>query len=89
VRRLFSTAGRDIYGHGEITRRLYEIQAEIRHGNSGGPFILANGQVAGVVFASSVVANGVGYAIASNEVSTFLRGATGAHIPVSTGTCAG
>ncbi len=89
VRRVFSTVGRDIYGHGEITRQLYEIQAVIRHGNSGGPFILANGQVAGVVFASSVVADDVGYAITSTEVSTFLRGATGAQTPVSTGSCTG
>ena len=89
VRRVFSTVGRDIYGHGEITRQLYEIQAVIRHGNSGGPFILANGQVAGVVFASSVVADDVGYAITSTEVSTFVRGATGAQTPVSTGTLHG
>lgn len=89
VRTALSPEGRDIYGQGEITRNLYEIQAEIRHGNSGGPFILANGQVAGVVFASSVVTNGVGYAIASTEASTFVRGATGATIPVSTGTCTG
>jgi S1-C subfamily serine protease len=89
VRAALAPEGRDIYGHGEITRNLYEIQAEIRHGNSGGPFILSNGQVAGVVFASSVVANGVGYAIASTEASTFVRGATGATLSVSTGTCTG
>jgi len=41
------------------------------------------------VFASSVVADDVGYAITSNVVATFVRGATGAQIPVSTGTCTG
>ena len=87
VRRSFSTAGRDIYGHGEITRHLYEIQATVRHGNSGGPFVLPDGQVAGVVFASSVVDPAVGYAIASSDVRPFVRGATGADIPVSTGAC--
>jgi hypothetical protein len=89
VRRALSPMGRDIYGHGEVTRQLYEIQALIRHGNSGGPFILANGQVAGVVFANSVVADDVGYAITSSVVSTFVRGATGAQVPVSTGSCTG
>jgi len=88
VRRSFSTAGRDIYGHGEVTRQLYEIQATVKHGNSGGPFVLPDGEVAGVVFASSVIDDSVGYAISSWDVRPFLRGATGANIPVSTGACA-
>lgn len=87
VRQVLSPVGRDIYGRGEVTRRLYEIQAQIRHGNSGGPFVTADGSVAGVVFASSAVDDGVGYAIASTDVRPFLRGATGAQIPVSTGPC--
>jgi S1-C subfamily serine protease len=87
VRRSFSTAGRDIYGHGEITRHLYEIQVAVHHGNSGGPFVLPDGEVAGVVFASSVIDDSVGYAIASSDVRPFVRGATGADIPVSTGAC--
>jgi S1-C subfamily serine protease len=87
VRRSFSAPGRDIYGHGEITRHLYEIQATVHHGNSGGPFVLPTGQVAGVVFASSVLDDAVGYAIASDDVRPFVRGATGAAIPVSTGSC--
>ncbi len=37
----------------------------IHRGNSGGPFVLPSGRVAGVVFANSVVADGVGYAIVS------------------------
>ncbi len=87
VRQVLSPVGRDIYGRGEVTRRLYEIQAEIRHGNSGGPFVTPGGLVAGVVFASSAVDDHVGYAIASSEVRPFLQGATGAQIPVSTGSC--
>jgi S1-C subfamily serine protease len=87
VRRSFSAPGRDIYGQGEITRHLYEIQATVHHGNSGGPFVLPNGQVAGVVFASSVLDDAVGYAIASDDVRPFVRGATGAAIPVGTGSC--
>jgi S1-C subfamily serine protease len=87
VRRSFSTAGRNIYGQGEVTRHLYEIQATVHHGNSGGPFVLQDGRVAGVVFASSVIDDGVGYAIASSDVRPFVRGATGADIPVGTGSC--
>ena len=50
--------------------------------------MVPGGQVAGVVFASSVIDNGVGYAIASSDVRPFVRGATGGTIPVSTGACA-
>jgi S1-C subfamily serine protease len=87
VRRSFSAPGRDIYGQGEITRHLYEIQVTVLHGNSGGPFVLPDGRVAGVVFASSVIDDAVGYAIASSDVRPFVRGATGAELPVGTGTC--
>jgi S1-C subfamily serine protease len=89
VRQVLAPVGRDIYGHDEVTRRLYEIQAQVHHGNSGGPFVLPNGQVAGVVFASSIVEDGVGYAIASTDVRPFLQGAAGADIPVGTGPCTG
>jgi S1-C subfamily serine protease len=87
VRQVLSPVGRDIYGHGEVTRQLYEVQATIRHGNSGGPFVLPSGKVAGVVFASSVVDDAVGYAITSTDVIPFVRGATGGQLPVRTGSC--
>src|SRR5829696_4558573 len=35
VRRLFEPVGRDIYGRGEVERRLYELDADVRGGNSG------------------------------------------------------
>jgi hypothetical protein len=89
VRATIAPVGRDIYGQGEVTRRLYEIQAAIRHGNSGGPFVLADGQVAGVVFASSVLDDNVGYAIAGSSVMPFLRGAVGGQVAVPTGHCTG
>ncbi|MGZ5329571.1 MAG: MarP family serine protease, partial [Actinomycetota bacterium] len=45
VRQLFEPVGRDIYGKGEVSRRLYELQADVAPGNSGGPFVLPNGKV--------------------------------------------
>lgn len=89
VRQVLEPVGRDIYGRDEVTRRLYELQAQVHHGNSGGPFVLPSGEVAGVVFASSVVEDGVGYAIASTDVRPFVQGAAGADIPVGTGPCTG
>ena len=80
--------GRDIYGQGEITRHLYEIQATIHHGNSGGPFVLPNGQVAGVVFASSVVDDARRLRDRLDRTCGRSCGARRApQIPVSTGTC--
>ncbi len=89
VRQALAPVGRDIYGHGEVTRQLYEVQATIRHGNSGGPFVLPNGKVAGVVFASSVVDDAVGYAITAADAIPFVRGAAGGQLPVRTGSCTG
>ena len=65
---MIEPVGRNIYGEGEVRRRVYEVQSVIRRGNSGGPFVLPDGRVAGVVFANSVVADDVGYAIVSTEV---------------------
>jgi S1-C subfamily serine protease len=88
VRRELPAVGRDIYGRDIVTRDVYELQAEVRPGNSGGPFVMPNGQVAGVVFAASTTDDQVGYAIASSEVSPKLQDAEGKTTPVSTSGCA-
>ncbi len=89
VRREIPAVGRDIYGGGSVERNVYELQAEIHPGNSGGPFVLTDGRVAGVVFAASTTDEGIGYAIASTDVAPDLRAALGRTQPVSTGACAG
>ena len=89
VRQVIDPVGRNIYGQGEVTRRLYEIQAEVRRGNSGGPFVLPNGKAAGVVFANSVIDESVGYAIASTEVAPLVREASARTHEVATGACTG
>src|SRR5664280_230746 len=45
----FEAEGRDIYGQGLTVRQVYEIQAMVRPGNSGGPLVEPDGQVIGVV----------------------------------------
>ena len=89
VRRELEAVGRDIYGDGLVTRKVYELDAVVRPGNSGGPFVLASGKVGGVVFAASTTDGSVGYALAAADVTGDVARARGATTPVSTGRCIG
>jgi S1-C subfamily serine protease len=88
VRQEITAVGRDIYGHSRVTRDIYELQALVRPGNSGGPFVLPDGQGAGVVFAGSTTNDDIGYALTSDEVRPKLDQAEGRTGPVGTGACA-
>jgi S1-C subfamily serine protease len=87
VLRKFVATGRDIYGRNVTRRDVYQLQANIRQGNSGGPFTRSDGTVLGVVFAASTTEQNVGYALTSTEVIPRVNQArtSGA---VSTGGCA-
>jgi S1-C subfamily serine protease len=87
VRRELDAIGRDIYGGSVVERDVYELQAEVRPGNSGGPFVLENGGVGGVVFAASTTDSKVGYAITAGEVAPKLDQAMGRTNRVSTQEC--
>jgi S1-C subfamily serine protease len=87
VRTSLPAVGRDIYGQGLVTRTVYELQARVRPGNSGGPFVLASGEVAGVVFARSVSDDNIGYALAASEVTPLVTAAASQTRSLSTGAC--
>jgi S1-C subfamily serine protease len=87
VRRAIDALGKDIYSRQDVEREVYELQASVRPGDSGGPFVLPDGSVAGVIFAASTTDPGIGYAIASTEVLADVRAAQGLTAPVSTGPC--
>jgi S1-C subfamily serine protease len=87
VLRTMASVGRDIYGSIDVDRLVIELQTVVRAGNSGGPFVLPDGRVGGVVFAASSADEGVGYAIASSEVDDVLRSAIGRISEVDTGPC--
>jgi S1-C subfamily serine protease len=87
VLRSIPAVGRDIYGTGEADRLVLELQAVVRPGNSGGPFVLSDGTVAGVIFAASSTDADVGYAIAAEEVGPRLEDALGRTGAVGTGSC--
>jgi S1-C subfamily serine protease len=87
VRRELKAIGRDIYGRSIVVRNVYELQAIVRPGNSGGPFVLENGTVGGVVFAASTTDPNVGYAIAAPQVLPELQQARSRTTGVDTGPC--
>jgi len=87
VRRSFPAVGRDIYGRDQVDREVVELQTLVRPGNSGGPFVLADGRVGGVVFAASSSDEDVGYAIAAGEIDDALANAVGRTSEVDTGPC--
>jgi len=70
-----------------VTRAIVELQAGIERGDSGGPFVLANGTVGGVVFAQSRTDTSVGYALAPTTVSKAIAGSLAATNAVDTGDC--
>jgi S1-C subfamily serine protease len=87
VRRSFSIAGRDIYGRDAVVRALIELQVHVTSGESGGPFVLEDGEVAGMVFANSTVDGGVSYAIASSSLLPIATASIGLDDPVDVGPC--
>jgi S1-C subfamily serine protease len=87
VRQAMEAVGRDIYGRRYTEREVYELQAKIEPGDSGGPFVLSNGSVAGVVFAASTTDPAIGYAIASPDVIPDMDRALSRTGTVSTGPC--
>jgi S1-C subfamily serine protease len=83
----FEAEGRDIYGQGLTVRSVYEIQAVVRPGNSGGPLVEPNGQVIGVVFSRSTTNANIGYALASPGVLSRLHAVGDSTQATGTGPC--
>ncbi|QYJ03702.1 MarP family serine protease [Nocardioides panacisoli] len=78
----------DIYGRGTVLRDVYSIRSLVRPGNSGGPIVTEDGDVAGVVFAASVTDNETGYAVTAGQVSEIADASRDDTSPASTGDCA-
>jgi S1-C subfamily serine protease len=75
---------RDAYGHGPVERTITAVAGHVRHGNSGGPAVDANGVVRATIFAARL-GSPSGYGIPPSIVAQDLRSA---QRPVSTGSCA-
>jgi S1-C subfamily serine protease len=83
----FTALGRNIYGQGSTARDVYSLKAHIIPGNSGGPLLDSNGDVLGIVFATSTTYNNVGYALTGHQVAGELATAEQSSTTYSTGAC--
>jgi S1-C subfamily serine protease len=83
----FTAYGRNIYDQGSTVRDIYSLHAKIIPGNSGGPVLGADGQVLGIVFATSTTYNNVGYALTGHQVAGELATAEKSTTVRSTGSC--
>ena len=66
---------------------MYELEGIVRPGNSGGPFVQADGTVVGVVFARSAMNNDIGYALTSGQVRSDITLGEARQAPTVTGPC--
>jgi S1-C subfamily serine protease len=81
----------DAYGHGPVTRTIVALRGRVRPGNSGGPMVTSNGEVAAMVFAA-ITSGGVdhapgGFAVPDSLIRARLGAAKGRLQAVGTGPC--
>ncbi|MDO5493807.1 MAG: MarP family serine protease [Nesterenkonia sp.] len=62
----------DIYGGTAAAHEIYQLSADVRQGNSGGPVVDPDGDVVGVVFAKAMEGDDVGFALTADEAGEVL-----------------
>ncbi len=83
----YDATGRDLYGDQSVSRGIVELRAAIQRGDSGGPFVLPDGTVGGVIFAQARTDPTVGYALSPIDVAKAIAPAEGLTDAVDTGPC--
>lgn len=77
----------DIYGNNPAPEDVYRLAGDIQPGNSGGPLLTTDGQVAGVVFAKATAGFPLGFAITMSDLAPVAAEAPGLDSAVSAGQC--
>ena len=83
----YRATGRDIYGQVRVDRDILELRAQIDRGDSGGPFVLQDGTIGGLVFAEARTDPDVGYALSPTSVAVRIAPALSQTSAVATGAC--
>jgi S1-C subfamily serine protease len=87
VSREIDALGRDIYGSSLVERKVIELREDVAPGDSGGPLLIASGEVAGVTFSESESDPLIGYALTPDAVARAIAPALGSQQPVDTQAC--
>jgi S1-C subfamily serine protease len=77
----------DIYGSRTSAREVYSLAAQVNPGNSGGPLLTTDGDVAGVVFARSASDDSLGYAMTNTELAPVAQAAASLNTAIQPGSC--
>lgn len=77
----------DIYGNNPSPEAIYRLAGDVQPGNSGGPLLTTDGQVAGVVFAKATSGAEMGFAITMDDLNPVAAQAPSLSAPVSSGQC--
>ena len=77
----------DIYGNNPSPEEIYRLAGDVQPGNSGGPLLTMDGQVAGVIFAKATQDSDMGFAITMDDLSPVASQAAAMTAPVSSGQC--
>ncbi len=87
VRDTRAITGANIYSLGNFSKGVYLVQTHVEYGNSGGPIVVQDGTVAGIVFSKATGVDDTAYALTSVHIIDALRHAQKSHTRVSTGAC--
>jgi S1-C subfamily serine protease len=77
----------DIYGNNASPEEIYRLAGDVEPGNSGGPLLTTDGQVAGVIFAKATSDTDMGFAITMDDLNPVASQAASFSAPVSAGQC--
>ena len=83
----YPATGYDIYDKTTVRREILELRAQIDRGDSGGPFVLPDGTIGGLIFAEARTDPDVGYALSPTAVAIRIGPAMGRTGAVDTGEC--